>query len=1140
VIILILSYSITDWNLNLEAERIDNINTHKMASEPSPCFIEDGFDWGEIAVISEPIPNQNNNNADSYSPKIAVEDGKLYVVWMDHSDHNGYGGDSDIFYRYFDGIKWSEIQVISEPVENQDYNTGYSQKPDIAVDNGKIYVVWRDENDTNNAGFGNDIFYRCNLTGNNWEDVQVISEPVQGKDFNTGYTDDPTIAVKNGKIWVVWHSANNTDNSGPDDDIFYRANLTGNNWEDIQVISEPVQGNNFNTGSSRFPAIAIENNKIYVTWQDSDDINGAGVDQDIFYRCNLAGNWESIQVISEPIQGQNFNTGVSNFPSMAVENGKIFVVWYDDNETNNAGDDEDIFYRCNLTGNSWEPVQIISEPVINSNNNVGFSGGPDITVENGIIFIGWYDFTDTDGAGVDGDIFYRFNITGVNWEDIEIISEPVPGKNYNIGGSHYPNLIVSSGKNHIVWHDGNNTNMSGADNDIFYRYIYSPLVLGLPNVKPISGNTSTEFNFTVSYFHLNDKGPIKIVVNISGIEHSMLELEPADTNYLDGKNYFFNIKNLDIGIYSHQFTATDGEFTWSTKPMNIPVVYNTPPRIISKYNLTAIEEVYYEVSYEYEDIDLANVGQSGHWYCFTNASWLSFNNITAILNGTPSNDDVGKYWVNITIDDSMDIDFTNFTLTVIDINDEPIINTTNVETTYEDDLYLIDYNATDVDSPIDFLNWTLHTNASTWLEIESSTGIISGIPTNDDVGSYWVNVSVNDSEGGSDFTNFTLIVQNVNDPPEIITEDLTTAIIDEIYEVDYEAVDIDPGPQNLFWNLNTNAIWLNIDSSSGILSGTPALGDLGWYNVNVTVNDGKGGEDWHEFNLTVIKENLPPNITTEDVLSASVNELYRVDYDATDVDTPLDKLRWSLTTNASWLEIDMITGALTGTPALEDLGKYRVNVTVMDEIGAFDFHNFTLTVRKSSIQPTQPSENAAPELKDCKITPSEGDTETEFTFTGHYYDTDNDAPAYIWVVIDNKSYNLTLMSGDPSNGTYEYSTKLTEGTHVYYFTASDGIDTVNTDNFTVEIKKPGKVSDDEISWWWLILLIIVIIIILLILFLIVRQKKQKEEKLEEVQPPPVAPVEEPVPPTEVRPGEIPMAKEVPVAQPVLKVENVEE
>jgi hypothetical protein len=93
------------------------------------------------------------------------------------------------------------------------------------------------------------------------------------------------------------------------------------------------------------------------------------------------------------------------------------------------------------------------------------------------------------------------------------------------------------------------------------------------------------------------------------------------------------------------------------------------------------------------------------------------------------------------------------------VNDAPIDDTTALE----DELYIIDYDADDYDN--DLLIWSLDTNATTFLTIEPATGLLSGIPTNNDVGSYWVNVSVSDGNGGTDYTNFTLTVTNVNNPP---------------------------------------------------------------------------------------------------------------------------------------------------------------------------------------------------------------------------------------------------------------------------------------------------------------------------------------------------------------------------------------
>ncbi|MCK5561624.1 MAG: hypothetical protein KAJ51_13560, partial [Thermoplasmata archaeon] len=264
--------------MNLIAKKYEDDHSNVINDNIYPLSNEYSM-WDPIEVVSEPIPGQNINIGSSSSAKVAVENDKIYVVWEDNSSIQGSGSDRDIFYRHFDGNKWSEIQVISEPVHGNNFNDRISDRPAIAVENGKIYVIWCDMNNTNGAGLDVDTFYRTNLTGTHWEEVQVISEPVVGSNFNIRAGNFPQIAVENGKIYVIWHDRNNTNGAGTDIDLFYRCNLTGKSWEDIQVISEPVMGNDINIGESTSrPSIAVENSKIYVIWEDTNDTNSAGTD----------------------------------------------------------------------------------------------------------------------------------------------------------------------------------------------------------------------------------------------------------------------------------------------------------------------------------------------------------------------------------------------------------------------------------------------------------------------------------------------------------------------------------------------------------------------------------------------------------------------------------------------------------------------------------------------------------------------------------------------------------------------------------------------------------------------------------------------------------------------------------------------
>jgi uncharacterized protein YjbI with pentapeptide repeats len=1087
--ILLLNIIFMSYNLDLEAYNLNHERNIASIAKSNNRFSNNDFNWGQIEVISEIVISQNININYSNDPAIAVENDKIYVVWNDRTNISNNGADYDIFYRYFNGSIWSEIQIISEPIPNKDVSRFDSVLPDITVKNSKIYVVWKDYNNISNSGLDADIFCRCNLTGNGWENIQILSEPIQDKNINIGDCLWPKIAVENGKIYAVWQDNNNTNNAGTDYDIFYRCNLTGMDWEDIQIISEPLIGANKNTGNSEWADIVVNNNKIYTVWSDRNNTDNAGTDSDIFFKCNLTGSsWEPVQIISEPFKGKNINMGGSSFPSITVEDNKIYVVWYDLNNTIGAGTDSDIFYRCNLTGLGWEEVQVISEPVQNQNFNTADSTNPEIAVENGNIYVVWMDNNDTDGSSNDMDIFYRCNLNGLSWEEVQVISEPVTAYNFNTGQSNWPDIVVNHGKSHIIWVDNNNTDGSGVDDDIFYRWIKDPLPLYLnyPTVIPTSGNTSTVFNFTITYTHLNNKPPIGLTVNISGIEYPMLEVDPADNNFLNGKEYYFNIKNLEIGSHTYQYCTFDGEFDWFTPVMNNPKVVNTHPNILTKDNITAYEDVYYKIDYEYEDIDNINIGQPGLWNFSTNASWLEFNYTMDTLKGTPTNDDVGEYWVNIAIFDTIDIDFTNFTLSVINVNDAPIIITNDTKITNEDELYEVTYQAIDIDTKQKNLVWKMNTNAS-WLQFDEPSAILIGTPTNDDVGTFWLNISVSDNEY-IDFTNFTLRVININDPPMIITIDNLTAYEDDLYEMFYLAEDVDNTPNQLIWSIITNADWLKTNNFEPTMNGTPTNDDIGEYWVNVTVNDGEF-IDFSNFTLTVINTNDPPSIISEDKLNISEGELYSVNYEAEDIDPPPITLTWSIKTNTSnWLTVDAITGWLNGVPGEDDAGIYWVNISVTDGAGGWDFHNFTLTVIDVSFIRNKP-----PILSNVSVTPSKGNIKTIFTFSIHYFDPDGDLPSLIQIVIDDIPRNMKLKTGEnASNGVYELSTTLTKGDHSYYFMASDGSEIIKTNITTIpNIKDINKIEREDITWLWIV--IIVICIILFITFIWVYKTKESRK-----------------------------------------------
>jgi hypothetical protein len=623
IVAILLILSVTLVAINLGTITAGPMNE---SGARSPRLTDADFHWMKrLGIISEPLPAQDLNTGTSTAPAIAVEDDKVHVVWSDDSDMNSVGLDMDIFYRFFNGNSWSPIQIISEPaMGGSDDNTGPSLYPDIAVENNKVYVVWSDSTDYLTAGTDSDIFYRY-FDGSTWQDIQVVSEPFGGDD-NLGTSESASIAVENGDIYLVWYDLSDWDKAAVDADIFYICNITGTSWEYPMVISEPrdaIPYLDHNTGSSYNPCIAVENGNIYVVWQDNNDTHYASksvVSHDIFYRCNLTGtSFETVQVISEPVFFDDLNIGASRDPRIAVENDNLYVVWSDDNDTLNADPaEEDIFYLSNLTsGSGWGDVEVISEPIYNQNWNKVDSQYPDIIVENGVVYTVWNDGNESLSSGADQDIFFKYRDTmGTDeWSDLFIVSEPVQGSDLNTGTGwkfEWPRLDVNLGKIHVVWEDNNVTAGSGTDWDIHYRKTFIAPTLSAGMVTPTIGNTSTIFKYTVNYMDPDNEAPTEINVKIDGVDQAMIATAPGDTNFLDGNEFYYDT-TIGIGAgHTYEFWATDGNYTRSIGPFDDPDVMNTAPNITTTDVESIDEDVYYEAIYEYDDMDRLNVGQTGY------------------------------------------------------------------------------------------------------------------------------------------------------------------------------------------------------------------------------------------------------------------------------------------------------------------------------------------------------------------------------------------------------------------------------------------------------------------------------------------------------------------------------------------------
>jgi hypothetical protein len=277
------------------------------------------------------------------------------------------------------------------------------------------------------------------------------------------------------------------------------------------------------------------------------------------------------------------------------------------------------------------------------------------------------------------------------------------------------------------------------------------------------------------------------------------------------------------------------------------------------------------------------------------------------------------------------------TVNVKPVNDAPEISGIPDFSVRQDDTYIFAPDFADIDG--DDLSFTIE-NQPTWAEFDSQTGMISGRPTNDDVGiTQNILISVSDGQETVELAQFDLTVENVNDLPVISGQPNTTVAEDGFYSFTPLANDPDVGDQ-LNFSITNKPTWASFDPSTGTLSGTPTNENVGTTQaIVISVSDGQETVELPAFSLTVTNTNDAPILTSPiadaiakagKTFSVTVNNFQDPDLgDNVSLSATLDQGQPLPT----WLTFDPATRSFSGTPASTDVGQLTLNVTATDSSG---------------------------------------------------------------------------------------------------------------------------------------------------------------------------------------------------------------
>jgi len=282
-------------------------------------------------------------------------------------------------------------------------------RPSIAINRSNLYVVWESIYNGGIEGNRSEIFCKISRdNGRTWGDSIRLTH-------NASTSNNPVIAADGNNIHVVWVDFRNSESiSRRNGEIYYKVSRDdGKTWSNDTRLT-------YDTHASYEPAIAVDEDNIYVLWKDYR--NGAA---EIYYKVSRDNGY----TWSRDIRLTHDDTP-SYRPAIAVNKSNIHVVWQD------IGKKHEIYYMCSAdSGNTWTGYVLLSHSTDDSEQ-------PTIAVNKNNIYVVWQDYRNNNY-----DIYCTISRdNGKTWGRETRLT-------CNVSDSVYPKIAVDDNDVHIVWMD---------------------------------------------------------------------------------------------------------------------------------------------------------------------------------------------------------------------------------------------------------------------------------------------------------------------------------------------------------------------------------------------------------------------------------------------------------------------------------------------------------------------------------------------------------------------------------------------------------------------------------------------------------------------------------------------------------------
>jgi len=472
----------------------------------------------------------------------------------------------------------------------------------------------------------------------------------------------------------------------------------------------------------------------------------------------------------------------------------------------------------------------------------------------------------------------------------------------------------------------------------------SPVTPTIKNTAPVISGTPAVATVGTSYIFtptVSDSDGDEVILGADNLP-AWLTLETPDIKGTPSVD--------DIGDISLVLTASDAK---STIRYEITIsVIATPEETINPENnraptLTGLPEVaVIEQVFNFTPVATDEDNNELTFSATNLPSWLTVNETTGEMTGTPQFSDVGRFRnIILTVSDGVLSTSLNITINIVISgieNHAPKLSGTPNEAVIEQAFSFIPV-ATDEDN--NELTFSA-TNLPAWLTINETTGELSGTPQLSELG-LQDNIKITVSDGTlSTALNITINIVSLmveNRAPKLsgIPSD---AVIEQAFS--FSPVATDEDNNELMFSATKLPAWLTVNETTGELSGTPQLTDLGLQeDIKLTVSDGTLATSLI-ITLNVIKAHILPTLTTLSA-QARAHELFTLTLVHQGEKNSI--VKYSAENLPTWLTLNEVTGQLAGTPTSEHVGETLITFTLDDGI-AKGSSIFTLQVEESWLE----------------------------------------------------------------------------------------------------------------------------------------------------------------------------------------------